>query len=434
MCCAHWRAGDEILSKLPVKFKRTALEQQAAAFVLANCRSIREDYLLLHATHIYKKITHNLKNFVRLEELVFAANALVPGLTVSRESIAKESEYLQSQKEGLEINQGIFLAHVLADPECGLHLCHTSLLPHPRTHEYAEQFAQTGQLKLEGVSLERRDKTCFLQFEISQYLNAEDDKTLANTEIAADLAILDPKSSIVVMRGSEVREGKYAGKRVFCSGINLTRLYNGKIPYLWYLERDMGIVNKIYRGVANTKRAPSEMLGQTTEKLWIAAVDQFAIGGGCQYLLVTDINIAAKDAYMTLPARKEGIIPGLANLRLPRFVGDRIARQAIMMEKRIECDSPEGRMICDYVVDPQALDATIEQTIQTISASGVVSASGNRKSFRIDQEPLDHFRKYMSVYAREQSYCHFSEALISNLERNWDAHNRKLKEKGRAAS
>ena len=40
------------------------------------------------------------------------------------------------------------------------------------------------------------------------------------------------------------------------------------------------------------------------------------------------------DAYMTLPARKEGIIPGFANLRLPRFTGDRIARQAIQYEPR----------------------------------------------------------------------------------------------------
>ena len=55
---------------------------------------------------------------------------------------------------------------------------------------------------------------------------------------------------------------------------------------------------------------------------------------------------------MTLPARKEGIIPGAANLRLPRFVGDRIARQAIMMGRRFDCDSPEGRMICDEIVPP----------------------------------------------------------------------------------
>ena len=43
---------------------------------------------------------------------------------------------------------------------------------------------------------------------------------------------------------------------------------------------------------------------------------------------------------MSLPARKEGIIPGAANLRLPRFTGDRIARQAIMYQRRFECDSP----------------------------------------------------------------------------------------------
>ena len=42
-------------------------------------------------------------------------------------------------------------------------------------------------------------------------------------------------------------------------------------------------------------------------------------------------HIIADKAYMTLPARKEGIIPGAANLRLWRFVGDRVSRQAIQM-------------------------------------------------------------------------------------------------------
>ena len=86
-------------------------------------------------------------------------------------------------------------------------------------------------------------------------------------------------------------------------------------------------------------------------------------------------------------------------------------------------------MICDYVVGPNEIDETIAKTIESITASGVVSASGNRKSFRIDQEPLDNFRKYMAVYTREQAYCHYSEALINNLERNWDARNRKIKDK-----
>jgi len=60
-----------------------------------------------------------------------------------------------------------------------------------------------------------------------------------------------------------------------------------------------------------------------------------------------------------------------------------------------------------------------------LAGSGVVSAAGNRRALRIEEEPLDAFRRYMAVYAREQAHCHFSPALIANLERNWDAANRR---------
>jgi thioesterase DpgC len=128
---------------------------------------------------------------------------------------------------------------------------------------------------------------------------------------------------------------------------------------------------------------------------------------------------------MTLPARKEGIIPGAANLRLARHVGDRVARQAILAERRIECASPAGQLICDYIVAPDAMDFEIGRLVKHITGSGMVSAAGNRRALRIAEEPLDAFRRYMAVYAREQAVCHFSPALISNLEKNWNAASRK---------
>ena len=137
-----------------------------------------------------------------------------------------------------------------------------------------------------------------------------------------------------------------------------------------------------------------------------------------------DYIIAERDAYLTLPAHKEGIIPGMANLRLPRFVGDRIARQAIQYERRIDCDKADGRLICDEIVDIGTMDAAIERVVQGLTISGVVSAAANRRTFRVAQEPLDLFRRYAAVYAREQAYCHFSPALISNLEHYWNAHDR----------
>ena len=168
-------------------------------------------------------------------------------------------------------------------------------------------------------------------------------------ETAVDVAILDAKTDIAVLRGGEVEHPKYRGKKLFGAGINLTHLYRGQIPFVWFLRRDLGFVHKFFRGVARPELLPDDVHGTAIEKPWIAAVDGFAIGGHCQILLTMDYVLAANDAFMTLPARKEGIIPGAANLRLPRFTGDRIARQAIQYERKLVCDSPEGRLICDEI-------------------------------------------------------------------------------------
>jgi thioesterase DpgC len=72
------------------------------------------------------------------------------------------------------------------------------------------------------------------------------------------------------------------------------------------------------------------------------------------------------------------------------------------------------------------MDGAIEQVVDKLTGSGVVSAAANRRAFRIAQEPLDLFRNYFALYALEQAYCHFSPALIANLEQNWNAKNRGL--------
>src|SRR5271168_4857196 len=234
-------------------------------------------------------------------------------------------------------------------------------------------------------------------------------------EIGVDVATLDPGTEIAVLRGQPVEHAKYAGRRIFGAGINLTHLYHGTIPYLWYIQRELGFVHKYLRGVATPEVLPDDVNGAGTEKPWIAAVEGFAIGGHCQILLTMDYVLAAQNAFMTLPARKEGIIPGAANLRLPRFTGDRIARQAIQYERKLVCDSPEGRLICDEIAPAADMDAAIERVVAGLTSSGAVSAVGNRRAFRVGEEPLDTFRRYCAVYAREQAYCHFSPALIANL-------------------
>jgi len=365
----------------------------------------------MNALDVYAGLTEGRARFVRVDELCrLAVHAgHLP-------DAAPDAGRPLKEKQHLELAQGAFLAEILGDPDCGTHLCHSMLLPRKESLELLKSFEKSGNAEFPGASLRREGKAAVLTMSNPGFLNAEDETTLAGMETAVDLALLDPATEVCVLRGGTVTHRKHAGRRLFGAGINLTHLYQGKIRYLWYLIRDLGFVNKFYRGLALPDFSPEV---SSVEKLWIAAVDGFAIGGHCQMLLTMDYTIAAQDAYLTLPARKEGIVPGAADLRLPRFVGDRIARQAVMAERRIDCDSPEGRLICDEIAPSAKMDSAVAKTVEQLTGSGVVSAASNRRAFRAGQEPLDMFRRYMAVYAREQAHCHFSPALIANLEKNW---------------
>jgi len=420
-----WLKSARLIRRLPPAAGRSEREHAAATVILETARRARTRFLHDHIDALYDILTGRLSRHVRVQDLVMAVADAVPGLVPSAQDIAAEDGRLQRDRSGAEIDQGLFISAVLANRRTGLHLCHAMLLPRPEAGDLLGQFERDGVVELAGASVRRSGSAAMVSYFHPRFLNAEDQGTLDAMEICVDLALLDGASQIVVLRGAQVEHPKHRGRRIFGAGINLTHLYHGRIPFIWYLQRDLGYVNKIYRGLAGADDAPpDEGGGITVEKLWIAAVEGFAIGGHCQVLLVCDYVIAENDAYLTLPARKEGIIPGAANLRLPRFTGDRIARQAIQHERRIACNSPEGRLICDQTIEPGTMDTAIERTVSGLTSSGVVSAVGNRRAFRIAQEPLDLFRSYMAVYAREQANCHFSPALIANLERHWNAQNR----------
>jgi thioesterase DpgC len=339
--------------------------------------------------------------------------------------MAAELERPLAEREGAEIAQGLFLSHVLASPRAGSHLVHVMLRPTAEALERLAEFRSSGHADLGAVHVSRQGRAGILELRNPRHLNAEDDTTLAASECAVDLILLDPEIEVGVLRGGVLDHPKYRGKRVFGAGLNLTRLYRGQIPFVFFITRDLGYVNKIYRGLSGPEHRPGGP-EDTTEKLWIAAAETYAIGGACQLLHVVDHVIATRGCRLYLPARKEGIIPGASPLRLPRFVGDRLARQAIVSGLEFEAGTPHGELLCDEVVEVDAVDEAIDARIDALTTSGIVNAAANRRALRVGQEPLDIFRTYMATFAREQAYCHLSPALVSNLEKHWNAHERDL--------
>jgi thioesterase DpgC len=415
------------LSRLPPRPRRSPQEQAEAAALLSDARRLREVFLRHHAVAVYDRLTANRTRFVRLHELACAAAEQFPGLVPTPSQIAEEQRHPQMEQDGHQIDQGIFFAHLFADPGCGLHMLQAMRRPTAAALDLLERFRATGQAGFPSMSLERRGRLGRITFHHQAWLNAEDDEYQAAFEVLVDLVLLDDGIDAGVLRGAPMTKAKYAGRRVFGSGINLTQLYFGRISMVKFmLERETGPLGKIYRGHSTPSFSGGEV-EDGTEKPFLGAVDAFAIGGHCQMLLILDRVIAARGAYFNLPARKEGIIPGVANLRLPRFVGERAARQGIFFNREFPADSPAGQLLCDEVVDGDVeMEAAIERGAAELCGAGPTSLTANRRALRIGAEPIDDFRRYMSLYAREQAYCLYSPALIDNLVRNWEANRRTL--------
>ena len=423
---AYLVRGEELLAGLPPARERGAAEADTAALLREGLDAERARFLRAHVEDVYTALTDDLRLAVRDEALVYDAAERFPGLVPTRAQVAEERRRSLPDKIGVELAQGIFLSFVLASPRCGAHLVWSMLRPTNEALARLDDFRATGVADLGHTYLERRGPVAYIEIRNERHLNAEDCVTLPTTEVAVDLALLDPEIEVGVIRGAVVDHPRYAGRRIFGAGLNLTHLYHGSLDFMFFVTRDLGYVNKLFRGLSAPVHHPGEP-EDTTEKLWIAAVETFAIGGACQLLHTVDHVVATRGTRLYLPARKEGILPGASNLRLARSVGDRLARRAILSGLEFVAGTPDGDLLCDEVVgSTEEMDAAVAARVETLTSSGLVNAAGNRRALRVGAEPLDLFRRYMATFCREQAYCYLSPALVSNLEEHWNAHERRL--------
>ncbi len=212
-----------------------------------------------------------------------------------------EAAHPQRDKDGVEIDQGLFLAHVLSRPRIGEHLCHAMLLPRPESAALARRIrrARLARSWRGAPDATRQGRSSrHGQSALPQRRGRHDARCRPRSPSMSRRSTERPRSPSCA--ASSVENEKYRGRRIFGAGINLTHLYLGKIPFLWFLIRDLGYVHKLLRGVATPDSVPDDVNGRGVEKLWIAAVDTFAIGGHCQALLCMDYVLAASDAFLTL--------------------------------------------------------------------------------------------------------------------------------------
>ncbi|MFK7787514.1 MAG: enoyl-CoA hydratase/isomerase family protein, partial [Crocinitomicaceae bacterium] len=321
----------------------------------------RGNFIAKHGEEIYAGLTSNFGSHIRIEELIYEIADAYKGLAPTRSEIEADNQLALPEKEGYEISQGLIIGELVALPKVGKHLMASMRFPKKESLERLSDFKQSGFIELETVKLEKKEGVGYLTISNAKYLNAEDDQLNNDMELATDLVLLDDEIQIGVMRGDRMTHRKYFDKHVFCSGINLTKLYQGKLSYLYYATRELALMSKLFRGILDESFDWEQRIDHGIEKPWIAAVDTHAIGGGAQLVLVADIVVADHQSYFTIPARTEGFIPGFANFRLQRFIGQGLARKMINYNHKVLSNSEEGRLLVDEVVKVDEMEEAIER-------------------------------------------------------------------------
>jgi enoyl-CoA hydratase len=195
---------------------------------------------------------------------------------------------------------------------------------------------------------EIRDGIAFVTINRPEKLNALNDQVVTELSQAAERIVAER-----VIRGAIITG---AGPRAFVAGADIADLaqqgpFDGKARAL--------------RGQAVLRRL------ETCGKPVIAAVNGFALGGGCELAMACHLRIASENAKFGQPEVKLGIAPGYGGTqRLPRLVGKGIALHLILTAETIDAQEAYRIGLVNKVVPADTLLAEAERMMRNILLMG----------------------------------------------------------------
>jgi thioesterase DpgC len=180
------------------------------------------------------RLTNGARAVRALERLSTTPPTCVPGLVPTRGRGRGRSRGCARRQGRREIDQGILCNQFLADPECGLHLCHAMLLPREESPEALAKFRARRPARPGRRQGRAHGKAARAVLSNQRFLNSEDNSTQLATEIGADVCILDPQSRIAVLA-----RRRRAGRQV-CRPPRLQRRHQPHAPLSTARSRSCG--------------------------------------------------------------------------------------------------------------------------------------------------------------------------------------------------
>jgi len=209
-----------------------------------------------------------------------------------------------------------------------------------------------------NVLLKKEKGIGFLIINRPAALNALNSETLSEIYKAIEEISNDDEVLAVIITG--------AGDKAFVAGADISEMKDMSV-----IEgRKFGILgNKVFRAI------------ETLEKPVIAAVNGFALGGGCELSMACDIRIASTKAKFGQPEVGLGITPGFGGTqRLPRLVGMAMAKELIYSSRIIGAEEAYRIGLVNKVVEPEALMGEVTKLAEEIIRNAPIAVKLSKQA------------------------------------------------------
>ena len=215
-----------------------------------------------------------------------------------------------------------------------------------------------------AIQLQQSSPVAQILLNRPEKLNAINMAWIAEFNEALDVVARDSSVKVVLIRG--------AG-RAFCAGLDLDMMSAGGMPQGFYEGQERAF----------------RML-ETMDKLVVAAIHGYCLGGGVQLAIACDFRVCSTDATLALPAANEGLFPGMAPYRLPRLVGLGFARRLIITGESITPEEGLRIGLVDWLVPAgqfeQGVNAVVQRLLEVPTAAAVHAKALMRQAF---ERPFD---------------------------------------------
>jgi enoyl-CoA hydratase len=201
------------------------------------------------------------------------------------------------------------------------------------------------------VLVEQRDRILIITINRPKAKNAVNSAVSHGLADAVDRLDGDPGLSVGIVTG--------AGG-TFCAGMDLKAFARGEVP----------VVEG--RGMGFTERGPDKPL--------IAAVEGYALAGGTELALATDLIVASKDASFGIPEVKRGLVAGGGGLlRLPQRIPPAIAMELALTGEAFTAERAHALGMVNVLAEPGGALAAAIELAERITANGPLAVAATKR-------------------------------------------------------